>query len=210
MSDWPDIEATYDQVAAEYAAAFLRELDGKPFDRALLDRFAAATAGRGPVWDVGCGPGHVTRYLADRGVEAVGVDLSARMVEVARRHHPGLAFRRGDLLALPAGDGELAGLVVFYSLIHLERWKVPAALGELRRCLAPRAPLLLAVHGGEGEAHADGWLGRQVAVRATLFGTGELSAALAGAGLRVVESHERDPYDFEYPSRRLYLWAERS
>jgi hypothetical protein len=131
------------------------------------------------------------------------------MVEVARRHHPGLVFRRGDLLGLPARDGELAGLLVFYSLIHLPRSQVPAALGELRRCLAPRAPLLLAVHGGDGEAQADQWFGREVAVRATLFGQEELAAALAEAGLRLVESHQRDPYDFEYPSRRLYLWAER-
>ena len=62
------LAAKYDRVAEKYAAAFFDELERKPFDRALLDRFAAAVAGRGRVCDVGCGPGHVGRYLAARGV----------------------------------------------------------------------------------------------------------------------------------------------
>jgi len=62
------LAAKYDRVAEKYAAAFFDELERKPFDRALLDRFAAAAAGRGRVCDVGCGPGHVGRYLAARGV----------------------------------------------------------------------------------------------------------------------------------------------
>ena len=34
---WPDMAATYDAVAEDYAAAFAGELAGKPFDRNLLD-----------------------------------------------------------------------------------------------------------------------------------------------------------------------------
>src|SRR5439155_15857605 len=83
------LAAKYDRVAEKYAAAFFDELERKPFDRALLDRFAAAVAGRGRVCDVGCGPGHVGRYLAARGVEVFGLDLSPRMVELARRLNPG-------------------------------------------------------------------------------------------------------------------------
>ena len=44
---WPDIGHTYDVAAEHYAAAFAAELDGKPFDRRLLDRYAAEVAGRG-------------------------------------------------------------------------------------------------------------------------------------------------------------------
>jgi hypothetical protein len=60
---WPDIGHTYDVAAEYYAATFAAELDGKPFDRDLLDRYAAALAGRGEVWDVGCGAG---RTLSQR------------------------------------------------------------------------------------------------------------------------------------------------
>jgi hypothetical protein len=42
-----DIATGYDVAAHEYAEEFADELDGKPFDRELLTRFAAATAARG-------------------------------------------------------------------------------------------------------------------------------------------------------------------
>lgn len=99
---WPDIGHTYDVAAEHYAATFAGELDGKPFDRDLLDRYAAALAGRGEVWDVGCGAaGHLTRYLADRGVAASGADLSPGSVAVARECQPGLTIRVADMCDLP-------------------------------------------------------------------------------------------------------------
>ena len=42
---WADAAATYDKVASAYAAAFLQELDRKPFDRDILRKFATAHAG---------------------------------------------------------------------------------------------------------------------------------------------------------------------
>ena len=60
---WPDMAATYDAVAEDYATAFADELAGKPFDRKLLDEFAAAVRGRGGVLDVGCSSArHMMHY----------------------------------------------------------------------------------------------------------------------------------------------------
>ena len=64
----PELIRSYDRVAAEYAAQLAGELAHKPFDREWLDRFAARVRGRGLACDVGCGPGHVARYLNDQGV----------------------------------------------------------------------------------------------------------------------------------------------
>ena len=50
---WPDIAHTYDVAAEHYAATFAGELDGKPFDRKLLDRYAADLAGRGEGYSPG-------------------------------------------------------------------------------------------------------------------------------------------------------------
>jgi SAM-dependent methyltransferase len=205
---WPDIARSYDAVAGDYAAAFAAELTAKPFDRALLDRYAAALAGRGPVWDVGCGAaGHITRYLADRGAAVAGLDVSPGVIGVARARQPGLCFAVADMSALPAADGSLAGLVAFYSVIHQPRERIPAVLAEFGRALAAGGALLLAMHGGTGETGSDEWFGRPVAVRATLVSPAELAAAAAAAGFTVRERHSRRPYLGEYPTERLYLWA---
>jgi SAM-dependent methyltransferase len=206
---WPDIAHTYDVAAEHYAATFAAELGGKPFDRDLLDRYAAALAGRGEVWDVGCGAaGHLTRYLADRGVAASGVDISPGSVAVARRCQPGLTFRVADMCDLPASEASLAGIVAFYSIIHLPRPRIPAALAEFRRVLAPGGALLAAMHGGTGETGSDAAFGLPVQVRATLVALDEIAAMAESAGLTIRERHERAPYPGEYPSPRLYLWAE--
>jgi trans-aconitate methyltransferase len=77
---WSHIPATYDVVAEEYAAAFSDELDAKPFDRELLDGLAREVAGRGLVCDLGCGPGQIGAYLAQRGCDVVGIDISPGML----------------------------------------------------------------------------------------------------------------------------------
>ena len=91
--------ASYDAVAAAYAEALSDELARKPLDRALLTAFAEQVreVGRGErrVWDVGCGPGHVSAFLAGLGVRAEGVDLSGEMTGQAAKRHPDLTFSTG-------------------------------------------------------------------------------------------------------------------
>lgn len=53
------------------------------------------------VLDLGCGPGKLTRALAERGAQVLGVDASAAMLEEARAAHPELAFQLGRAEELP-------------------------------------------------------------------------------------------------------------
>ena len=75
-----DIRESYDSAAEAYARDLATELERKPLDRHLLNRFAEDTRGRGLVADFGCGPGHVARYLHEQGVAVRGLDLSPEMV----------------------------------------------------------------------------------------------------------------------------------
>jgi trans-aconitate methyltransferase len=106
------IRESYDQLADEYARRLSSELQHKPLDRELLNRFAAEVK-QGEVCDMGCGPGHVARYLRDAGVKVFGLDLSPKMVEQARQLNPGILFREGNMAALDLADGALAGIAAF-------------------------------------------------------------------------------------------------
>lgn len=204
------VRASYDRVADEYVARIAGELAYKPLDRQLLDGFADRVRAAGPVCDLGCGPGHVARYLHDRGVLVTGVDLSPAMVEAARWLNPGIEFTPGDMRALPVADGALGGIVAFYSVIHLPRPEVVPALVEMRRVLRPGGLVLLAFHIGDQVVHLDEWWGQRVSVDFVFFRTEEMTGFLIEAGFRVVETVERDPYPgVEHPSRRAYLLAEK-
>jgi SAM-dependent methyltransferase len=210
MSDDTDVEATYDRVADEYVRRIAHELDHKPFDRQVLDRFAERARGLGPVYDLGCGPGHVARYVHGRGVDVTGLDLSGAMVRRARELNPGIEFRQGDMRSLDVADGRLGGIVAFYSIIHFAPALLPGAFAEFHRALAPGAPLLLAFHVGKAPVHLDEWWGHRVAIDVHFLDPGEVQRALETAGLPVVEALERAPYPgVEHQSRRAYLLATR-
>jgi SAM-dependent methyltransferase len=202
------VAASYDAVADEYVERIFDELRHKPLDRELLDRFAADLRAAGPVADVGCGPGHVTRYLSERGVDVTGIDLSTAMVERARRLNPGLPFREGDMARLEVPDATWAAMVAFYSIIHIPREAVIGVLRELRRTLRPGGWLFLAFHLGTETRHLDEWWGHRVSVDFVFFETEEMTAYLRAAGFTIEEVRERDPYpDVEHPSRRAYIRA---
>jgi ubiquinone/menaquinone biosynthesis C-methylase UbiE len=202
-------QASYDAVAAAYAEALSDELRGKPLDRALLTAFAELVGGQGRVWDVGCGPGHVTAFLAGLGVHAAGVDLSHGMVAQARARHPHLEFTQGSMTALPARDGSWDGLVSFYSLIHLiSDAEVRTALAEFRRVLPRGGLLLLAVHAGSEVRHSAEWFGAAVDVSFRFFEPDWLTAELNQAGFFVEAVTLRQPYpDAEVATERAYLLA---
>ena len=205
-----ELRSSYDRVAKDYAAQFRDELDGKPFDRKMLDWLVEKVGGLGAVCDMGCGPGQVARYLHGRGAEACGVDLSAAMVEQARRLNPSIPFRQGDMLALEGvADDSYGGIAAFYSVVHVPRPKVVQALRELGRVLRPGGVLLLAFHIGQEVKHLDEWWGKEVSVDFLFFGTEEMKGYLTAAGFALEEVIERDPYPeaVEYQSRRAYVFA---
>jgi hypothetical protein len=99
-----DTQTSYDKVAEEYVQRIFDELQHKPLDRELLDRLIVDVQGLGPICDLGCGPGHVARYLHERGADVVGVDLSPGMVEQARRLNPGIPFQPSTSRTTPGEE----------------------------------------------------------------------------------------------------------
>ncbi|MFE6865941.1 class I SAM-dependent methyltransferase [Kitasatospora sp. NPDC057692] len=202
------VRGSYDAVAEEYRERVGDELGFKVMDRALLGVVVEEAAG-GTVADLGCGPGHVTGWLAGQGVAAVGVDLSPAMVAVARRDHHAAEFRVGDLLGLPAADGEFAAAVALYSVIHLEPEELRPAFEEMRRVLRPGGVLLVAFHLGTGVRRLDEWWGHRVDVDFHFLETEAVAGLLASAGFTVTARLERGPYPQEAQTRRGYLVARR-
>lgn len=205
------VRAFYDRVAREYAENLADELDGKPMDRALLERFAADVRGTGPVYDLGCGAGaQTTAFLHGLGVDVRGMDLSPAAVAEAARRQPALRFETGDMLALPLRDGAAAGIVAFYAIVHFSPEQLRTAAGEMARVLRPGAPLLLSFHVGDETVRVDELFGVRASVDFRFHPVERVEDALRHAGLGEVEPIVRDPYPgVEHPTRRAYVFARR-
>jgi SAM-dependent methyltransferase len=162
-----DTRSSYDTDAPGYAEQVHGLLDRMPYLRASLALFAELVAGGGggPVADVGCGPGYVTGYLHEAGVDAFGIDLSPEMVALARRDHPGLRFEVGTMTDLDLADESVAGIVAFWSVIHVPDHAVPRVFEQFRRVLRPPGLLLIGFHVGDETQHtSEGYTGQTINV----------------------------------------------
>lgn len=92
----------FEELADHLGDAYLRYSFTKGTEQEV--GFLVDTLGLKPgdrVLDVGCGPGRHAYALGRRGIEVVGVDVSARFVELANDGAPeGVTFRRGDARGL--------------------------------------------------------------------------------------------------------------
>jgi SAM-dependent methyltransferase len=203
------IRESYDRLADEYARRLFNELQQKPLDRELLNRFAAAVAGRGDVCDIGCGPGHVARYLRDAGATVFGVDLSPQMLQQARKLNPDISFREGSMLALDLQEGSLAGIAAFYAIVNIPHKFLPIVFREMARVLQSEGLLLLAFHVGDEIIHENELWDQPISMDFFLFQTSAIRHYLEDAGLVIEEIIEREPYgpEVEYQSRRAYIFA---
>ncbi len=201
-----ELEDGYNRVAGQYVEHIFNELEHKPIDRQLLDRFAGSIIGL--ACDLGCGPGQIARYLRERGADVCGIDLSSKMVEQARRLNPGIEFTQGNMLSLDVADERYGGIAAFYSIIHIPRDEVVAALSEMKRVLRREGLLLLSFHVGDETLHVEDLWGEKVSLNFSFFRPDEMEDYLKSAGFDIEETIERPPYEtVEYQSHRAYIFA---
>lgn len=206
------IRENYDRIADEYARRMFRELDGKPFDREQLTRFATSVQGHGAVCDMGCGPGHVARFLSVAGLDVFGLDLSPQMIAQAQRLSPDIKFRQGNMLALDLADNTLAGISAFYAIVNIPVESLPRAVAEMYRVLQPSGLLLLAFHIGEEVIRPEDLWGQPISMEFYHMQPEKILALLTKSGFAIEDVIERDPYapEVEFQSRRAYILARKA
>ncbi|MGI6086728.1 MAG: class I SAM-dependent methyltransferase [Kiritimatiellia bacterium] len=135
----------FDRIAdvydAWYATAAGRRYDAA--QRELLSRLLPnAGAGRRQLLDAGCGSGHWSIYFAEQGFHVTGIDISPKMIAVAKaRQLSNCHFRVGDVQRLPYKDGRfnvVCAITVMEFVADVQR-----ACEEILRCLKPGGCMLI-------------------------------------------------------------------
>ena len=186
-----ETRTAYDTVAVDYARLIPEVIEG-PMDRGMLAAFAEAVRGAGPVVEAGCGTGRITAHLRDLGLDISGIDLSPGMLEVARRHYPGLRFEVGSMTDLALPDAGLAGLVAWYSIIHLPPELLPGVLAGFHRVLAPGGRLLLAFKAGDRLVRLEEAYGHTVSYDVHWLSADRVAAQVEAAGFEVRARLDRE------------------
>jgi SAM-dependent methyltransferase len=172
----PSTRRYYDEHAHSYAEA----TQSLPLHEDF-ETFAARLESGARVLDLGCGAGRDLRALSLRGVDAVGLDTSLPLVELAKEFS-GRPVIWGDLRSIPFEDEMFAGIWASASLLHLRRNEIRGALLEVSRVLSPNGYFFSSVKTGEGEGPDS--RGRWF----TYFQPDEWVSLISDAGLTIVDS----------------------
>jgi len=207
-----EVRQCYNLAAQEYAKSFLNELDGKPFDRNILDRFSQMLPEGGLIYDFGCGSGQTTKYLNDKHKQKiVGLDFSEKSIQLARHNFPEIEFRVDDMLASKVEPQSADGIIAFYAIVHFTNKQVEQALAEWYRLLKPGASCLFTFHAGRGVLPVENFLNVDGANATWRFlETDRVLKIAEKVGFQVYEAIVRYPYiGAEHPSKRAYIWLKR-
>lgn len=199
-----ETRGSYNLAADKYFEAFKDEMEQKEYDRAFLSEFSRGFAPGSRICDVGCGPGHITRYLAGLGLGVFGIDISERCIEIARRENPRMEFRVMDMARLEMAGGSVDGIVSFHSIIHTPKRLQPLLFREFSRVLKPGGRVAVVVKKGGGEGYVDELMGLKARLYFASFSEAEVRGLLESGGFRVELIRTRQPYGFEIPVERIY------
>ncbi|WP_028925073.1 class I SAM-dependent methyltransferase [Pseudonocardia acaciae] len=171
----------FDALGKDYETAFA----GLTAQRDELDWLVTELSEGARVLDVGCGTGRPTaETLAAAGLDVTGVDVSPRMVDIARTQVPGARFEVADLRTLTFPAGSWDAVVAFFPLLQLTRAEIDAALAKFAGWLAPGGIFLLATVPADIENVEVEFMGKPVTVSS--YPREVYRERLAGLGLRVV------------------------
>jgi SAM-dependent methyltransferase len=134
------LEGTRDHDVSQNVAALLDAIEGAPPFRIL---------------DLGCGPGRDLRTFKALGHEPVGIDGSARFVDMAREWS-GCTVWQQDFVALSLPPASFDGIFANASLFHVPSAALPGVLQQLHAALKPRGVLFSSNPRGHNE---EGWNG---------------------------------------------------
>lgn len=134
------VRSGYGTMAQRYIELFGSSAQVHPDDLALIARHLTSRAG--VVLDVGCVPGHLTEHLRLLDVDVAGIDVVPEFVNHATVAYPHGQYVLGSMDRLPVSKSSAVGVLAWYSLIHVKPSDLDGVLVELRRVMAPGAPLV--------------------------------------------------------------------
>ncbi|MCK2034925.1 class I SAM-dependent methyltransferase [Microbacterium sp. SSW1-49] len=170
--------------AVEYTELFGEIEQMGAVDRERIAVWSDGVDGR--ILDVGCGPGHWSAFLAERGCEIEGLDLVPEFIATGRSRYPHVPYRVGSVTDVDIEPGSLGGVLAWYSLIHADAEELPVLLRAIRQGFQPGGGLLVGFFDGP-----DGEPFPHAVTTAYYWSIAGMTRLLEHAGFAVVDSDAR-------------------
>ncbi|NPD88688.1 MAG: class I SAM-dependent methyltransferase [Asgard group archaeon] len=145
------VEEGYNKIALKYHS------ERNKFESIVeLKQFTNLLIPGAKLLDVGCGAGvPVTKYLVDEGFSVTGIDISEKMLSLAKKHVPKGEFFKIDMSEMDFPDDTFDGIVSFYAIIHLPREKHAPLFKKFQKILKSGGLMMIVLGSDEWEVIDD-------------------------------------------------------
>ena len=175
------VKKSYEKTALKYVRTFSKN----PNYKLVLDRIIRKIPRGSNVLDAGCGAGvPVSRYLSKR-FNVVGIDISSKMLSLARKNVPGAEFKKMSMTDIEFAPNSFSLICSFFALFHVSREEIPEVLKKFHELLKDNGYLVLSLGElKEEKEHVSSFLGEKMYFTATT--RKKLIKMLKGMGFKII------------------------
>lgn len=136
-----DIKETYNKIAEDWD----REHTSDTWWISGTDKFISLFKKDDLILDIGCGAGWKTKYLTERGLKVIGMDISENMLRLAKKRNPSSEFIIGDMRKEIKTNKKFDGIFAQASLLHISKKDLANTLKNILKVLKKNGFLYIAV-----------------------------------------------------------------
>lgn len=178
-----NIIVLFDSIAVPYTETF-----NTP--SAHIDSFVKLLKPSSNILDAGCGPGTDSIYLHSLGHNVIGVDLSEKMLDIAKKQTKDIQFIKQDISKIDFPDDSFDAIIASYSLCYLPKKDIPASLDNFRKMLKPDGLLYLGLQEGNSEEISmPEPFNPEMTLEINIMSVDEITELLKNSGFSIIETY---------------------
>jgi ubiquinone/menaquinone biosynthesis C-methylase UbiE len=159
------------------------------------------------ILDLGCGNGRAMKYFIDRGFEAVGTDVSDRMLKLAKKYVPSGKFYKQEFAKLKFKPNYFNAVISFFALNHVSKAEFKSVIKTSRNILKKDGFLLLGMVKGKDEGYFEGFYDKKLELYGSGYSKTELVDILSLNGFKIIKSEVRHFKGKHFEEDDIYILA---
>ncbi|MFX1449698.1 MAG: class I SAM-dependent methyltransferase [Promethearchaeota archaeon] len=161
------------------------------------------------ILDLGCGNGRAIKYFIDRGFRGVGIDLSEKMLKLARENVPKGEFYKKDFTKLDFENDSFDAIISFFALNHIEKKKCKQVISKCKNILKKEGFLLLGMVRGRFDGYFEGFYGQKMQLYGAGYTKDELFDMLISENYKILKSEIRHFKGKYFEEDQIFILAKK-
>ncbi|MBI2651918.1 class I SAM-dependent methyltransferase [Candidatus Woesearchaeota archaeon] len=145
------------------------------------------------ILDLGCGSGRDSKIFADKGYKVIGIDLSRKMIETAKKLVKNVDFRIMDMMKLDFKKESLGAIWANAAFCHIRKKDISKVIKKCYKILKKNGVFYLSLKEGQGELLIPDERYSGVGKFWSFFKKNEIERILKGCGFKIIKIYINKP-----------------